>query len=304
MIWLRNRVRSKLTGNPFPVSHELGYPLRLGYSPEDHIEELLSAVQPDCIFVQSPYCGPLVERTESCGLPVVVYLHNCVRGNLLGDAGNWPWARFIANSEFARGYYQDEMGIDSTVIYPFVDFSDAKVDAPGDSVLFVNPVPEKGVDIAIELVKRLPGVPFLFQEAWPLGPDQIEKMRRELAGCTNFELLRRTLDKKSFYRRAKILLTPSRWLEGFGRVAVEAQTSGIPVVSSNRGALAETVGDGGEVIADLEDLDAWIQAVERLMSDPAYYREKSLAASENATRQEFSRDHIIKKLISVLSAPR
>lgn len=43
---------------------------------------------------------------------------------------------------------------------------------------------------------------------------------------------------------ARVVLMPSLWEESFGRVAAEAMANGIPVLSSDRGALPETVGAG------------------------------------------------------------
>lgn len=47
----------------------------------------------------------------------------------------------------------------------------------------------------------------------------------------------------AYYRQFDLLLVPSRW-EGFGLVVLEAMRNGIPVVSSDRGALPEIVQDG------------------------------------------------------------
>ena len=53
------------------------------------------------------------------------------------------------------------------------------------------------------------------------------------------------MDMRSVYRDTKVLLVPSQWLETWGRVATEAQFSGIPVLASRSGALPEAVGPGG-----------------------------------------------------------
>ena len=81
-------------------------------------------------------------------------------------------------------------------------------------------------------------------------------------------------------KRAKgILLVPSDY-ESYGRVAVEAMGSGIPVVAHPTPGLKESLGSAG-VFADRDDLDAWEAAVRRLHS-PKVYPQASRAAAARA----------------------
>lgn len=66
-----------------------------------------------------------------------------------------------------------------------------------------------------------------------------------------------------FYNACDALLFPSLY-EGFGWPALEAMACGTPVVSSNRGALAETVGDAG-LMADPDDTAALARAVRSVL---------------------------------------
>jgi glycosyltransferase involved in cell wall biosynthesis len=52
--------------------------------------------------------------------------------------------------------------------------------------------------------------------------------------------------------------------ESWGRVGVEAMTSGIPVIAAPTAGLKESLGDAG-VFCDRDDLDAWEQALRRLL---------------------------------------
>ena len=60
-------------------------------------------------------------------------------------------------------------------------------------------------------------------------------------------------------------MVPSLY-EGFGLPAVEAMAAGIPLVSSDGGALAEVVAEGG-LLVPAGDSIALAQGIERVLSD-------------------------------------
>jgi hypothetical protein len=104
-----------------------------------------------------------------------------------------------------------------------------------------------------------------------------------------------TTDPRRFWSLTKILLMPSLWWETQGLVAVEAMINGIPVVGSDRGALPETLGGAGialplperltpvsRILPTAEEVDPWVEAILRLWDDPAWYREQSIKATNQA----------------------
>jgi glycosyltransferase involved in cell wall biosynthesis len=73
--------------------------------------------------------------------------------------------------------------------------------------------------------------------------------------------------------------------------------SGIPVVASDRGALPETLGDGGialplpewlmpttKLLPTAEEVEPWVEVIVRLWDDPAWYQEQSTRAKNEAER--------------------
>ncbi|MDZ7825089.1 MAG: glycosyltransferase family 4 protein [Gammaproteobacteria bacterium] len=76
------------------------------------------------------------------------------------------------------------------------------------------------------------------------------------------------------YARATLAVVPSLY-EGFGLPAGEAMACGVPVVSTRGGALAEVVGDAGELVPP-GDAGALASAVSGLLGDPG--RRRGLAA--------------------------
>jgi glycosyltransferase involved in cell wall biosynthesis len=74
-------------------------------------------------------------------------------------------------------------------------------------------------------------------------------------------------DLPSLYCAASLLLFPSQW-EGFGWPPLEAMACGLPVVASNRGSLAEIVGDAA-LVAPPHDPGALADAAEVILGDEA-----------------------------------
>ena len=63
----------------------------------------------------------------------------------------------------------------------------------------------------------------------------------------------------ALYQQALCTVFPSQY-EGFGQPVIEAMTRGCPVISSQCGALPETVGTGGVTLA--MDIDQWVDAIQ------------------------------------------
>lgn len=106
------------------------------------------------------------------------------------------------------------------------------------------------------------------------------------------------------WREIKVLLVPSVWFEAWGIVVVEAHLRGIPVISSNAGALPEamlgldyvipvTTVDGkrdekGTYIVPEQDITPWADALNELMTDRVRYEEVSAQVRE--TTQQWLKD--------------
>ena len=73
------------------------------------------------------------------------------------------------------------------------------------------------------------------------------------------------------YHYASAFAFPSLY-EGFGLPILEAMSAGTPVVTADRGAMAE-VADGAACRVDPTDVDALADGIERVLHDPAYRAE-------------------------------
>jgi glycosyltransferase involved in cell wall biosynthesis len=168
--------------------------------------------------------------------------------------------------------------------------------------LFINPVAEKGVDIAIALARRCPDIPFLFVEAWTLDAKARAKLKADLAPLPKVTLSPRTRDMRSLYAKARLVLAPSQYDETFGRIAPEAHVSGIPVLATRRAGLPEAVGPGGVLIDPGAPIEAWADALRRMWSDAAYHRQLSDAALAYSRRPEFNFEAQLDRFTALLEA--
>lgn len=85
------------------------------------------------------------------------------------------------------------------------------------------------------------------------------------------------LERRDLLAGATCLLAPTRYIEPFGGVAVEAQLSGIPVVATPWGAFPETVDDTtGRLCHTLGDYLAAIDDAPRLRAEGATIRRRAI----------------------------
>ena len=164
-------------------------------------------------------------------------------------------------------------------------------------------VPEKGLDVLIRAMSRLPG-------RWVLrllgeGPQRREL--QELAGVYNisgsvsFERPISSTEMPSFYRRLNALVLPSRtrpnWKEQFGRVLIEAMACGVPVVGSVSGAIPEVVGEAGMLFPE-GDYEALADRLGALKEDAAL-RQRLAVAGRVRVQERFTQAHIAAQTVDV-----
>ncbi|MEH6515687.1 MAG: glycosyltransferase family 4 protein [Halioglobus sp.] len=87
-----------------------------------------------------------------------------------------------------------------------------------------------------------------------------------------------TQEMVHYYAQASIAIVPSVY-EGFGLPAGEAMACGVPVVSTNGGALPEVVGEAG-VIVPAKSVDALADAIGDLLADEQRRAELSVAGRQ------------------------
>jgi glycosyltransferase involved in cell wall biosynthesis len=287
----KQRVKLKLTGGHAVMDSQYGYPVYRAWFPWEQLAWVAKKAKPDAIVIMARQPVKMALAAQKTGKPILMCLQDVEFEDHGGDFKTLGKVPCVANSHFTAEKYRQAFDVQPTVIYPMIDAEHKyKTQSTRQYVTFINPQPVKGLDIAVIVAKLCPDIPFQFVEGWPLTDKQREDLMKKLALLPNVKLRPSTTNMKEIYGNTKILLAPSQWEEAFGRVAAEAQVSGIPVLASNRGGLPEAVGGGGLLVDYNGPFGAWVSALRRLWDDEPYYDMLSKEALRHATRTEMKLD--------------
>ncbi|WP_406827881.1 glycosyltransferase family 4 protein [Microbulbifer sp. ARAS458-1] len=117
-----------------------------------------------------------------------------------------------------------------------------------------------------------------------------------VSGISNEEMVRH-------YASSGMVVCPSLY-EGFGLPAGEAMACGIPVISSDGGALPEVVGDAG-IVVPAGDSGALARAIEQLLQDPALRMSLGEAGRRRIEEQfswQVAATHLVRYYREILAA--
>jgi glycosyltransferase involved in cell wall biosynthesis len=160
-------------------------------------------------------------------------------------------------------------------------------------------VSEKGTGDLLALLEENPS--FRLRIA---GSGMDEQMLRDSPVGTRIEFLGTVASEKmsDFYQSVDVVVVPSRttpaWSEQFGRVIVEAQATGTPVVAYDSGEIPWVAAQSAAILICEGDVRAMGDAVVKLLSDAQYYDEVSRAGLESV--KKFCSNEVLADQISLL----
>lgn len=163
--------------------------------------------------------------------------------------------------------------------------------------------PQKNLGLLLELAK--PGPPaaarrFAVVGEGPLRAELSARIERE---DLPVELLGASDDVTSWYAAADLALLTSTW-EARSLVAQEALLSGVPLVATRVGGLAELVGDAA-VLFDPADAEQGRRVLQRLSQDPAERRRLAEAGRRRAATwpdEDAVVDYLVRRYREVIAA--
>jgi len=194
---------------------------------------------------------------------VVVQLHNivtvsdCSRQDIARDFGLQPAGISLVHNGIDTEVFKPVPGVARN---PMRLMATCSADAPLKGLRYL-------LRAYARLLKQYPELELLLVSK-PQRGGKTEKLVRRLgiadkvqfvSGITTQQMVR-------YYAEAAIAVVPSVY-EGFGLPAGEAMACGVPVVSTDGGALPEVVGDAG-VIVPVKNVDALVAAIDSLLRNP------------------------------------
>jgi glycosyltransferase involved in cell wall biosynthesis len=266
---------------------DCGYPIRIVPDFTVALERTLERFKPDILWAQLEGALPILQVGRGRGVQCLYYVHDAELDPKELRALARLGTTFVASSAFLAARTRDATGCRAHIVYPPIETSFGVHADPSGFITMINPHRVKGLDTVLEIARRMPEQPFLLLESWKLSGPLSDALLSKIAALPNVEFRRRVSDMRAIYAATKLLIVPSVWEEGFGMVAVEAQSCGIPVLASARGGLPESVGDGGRLVERYLDASAWVDAIREALQDAAAYRALQERARQHAARPEF-----------------
>ncbi|HEX9773975.1 MAG TPA: glycosyltransferase family 4 protein [Actinomycetota bacterium] len=279
--------------------------------------EAVERARPDLVFVEEePYSAAALQAARAAGkvrAPFVVHENQnivrvlpppfeAMRKAVLARAGGVTVRSKSAEFLVRALGFGGPIGPFPHGVDPSRYESAAIVDLPAPVIGFVGRlVPEKGlIDLIVAIEQAGTGSLLVVGD----GPQLEAARERAHAIPSVFTGAIPHEDVPAWYGAMDVVVVPSRttetWMEQFGRIVIEANAAGKPVVVTSSGELPHTVqATGGGLVVPEGDVGALADAIAALTRD-AGLRERLGAAGRAAVAERFTPRAIARELLGFL----
>jgi glycosyltransferase involved in cell wall biosynthesis len=236
----------------------------------------------DAIFSHSAYHLPVYQYiSKKTGVPIVGWAHTNMYIYRAEKQGSWHPSR-LTPQQFtvfnSKSLLKDckTAPPNSKVFIPIVDYREYVIEEKQKETKYVvlsNVNPNKGGALLVQLAKAMPDIEFLGVQGG-YGKQVVD------SSLPNLRYIPHTNRIKDVYKQAWAVIMPSAQ-ETWGRTAVEAMSSGIPVVANPTPGLRECCA-AAAIYVPRDDLRGWIDALRRLKDDRKYYNTRAKLAMERS----------------------
>ncbi len=227
------------------------------------------------------YRNQILWLSRIMGIPFVEWVHtdNYVRSI---NPAHWMDTRItgrqwtVFNSESLMASAPQLPKEFTKIVLPIVDYRVYGIEKEKKTQKYVtlsNVNDNKGGALLIQLAKALPEMEF---------QGILGGYRKQIVaeGIPNLRYIPHTTEIKEIYAQTWVQIMPSKE-ETWGRTAVEAMSSGIPLIVSPTPGLKECCKEAA-IYCDRGDLETWVITLRKLREDKEYYNQRSTAALERA----------------------
>ena len=279
-------LKRAVTTQPRRVGCRNGVEEWTGAAPEQVLTSLCAAWRPDVVVVSSVHRRAWIAIHSSmtrARIPVVLYVREEATFEHIPIAQLRP--DLTVTNSGAHRTRAEELGVQAYTIPSLIEVDQCNEETTREVALFVNPLPSRGLAVAVALARERPDVRFAFQLSWPLRRRDHRALRRWMRGRPNIVLRTWEPQCSRVYRDARMLVLPYR-VDQRPRVVVEAQWNGIPVLATDLPAHREAVGSGGLFVAADAPLTEWVEAFGTLWDDGSIYERDCASARAHARRED------------------
>jgi glycosyltransferase involved in cell wall biosynthesis len=163
-------------------------------------------------------------------------------------------------------------------------------------------VKDKGLELILEAAAQLKAKGLKFHMVWVGdGPmrAELERLAQKLGVADRLSITGMCTDVPAWLSCFDIFVLPTMW-EGMGRVFLEAQAAGIPVIGTKVGGVPDVVRDGETgILIQPNDAKTLAETIELLITNAELRRRMGIAAAQFASNEQFQVEFMVRKIEEV-----